>query len=255
MYDMPLLHRQMLDILGIRDADKIVPTKRDMKPTDPVSENMDMINGKPVKAFLYQDHEAHIQVHMSMLQNPKIMEVMGKSPNAQKAMAELAAHVQEHVAFQFRDQVERELGVELPPPNEPLPEDIELRISRLAGPAAAQVTGKAQQQQQMEQNQKQMQDPILQMQMQELQLKQQDIQRKAEADMARIQLDMQKAMAKAQLDQQRLDQQERLETAKLGAKIAENNTQEELERARIASQDQVSGAKLGVQIAKEVMGR
>ena len=255
MYDMPLLHRQMLDILGIRDADKIVPTDKDMKPTDPVSENMDLINGKPVKAFIYQDHEAHIQVHMSMMQNPQIMEIMGKSPNAKKAMAELAAHVQEHLAFQFRDQVEKETGVELPPPNEPLPEDIELRISRLVAPAAAQATGKAQQQQQMEQQQKQRQDPILQMQMQELQIKQQDVQRKAEADMARIQLDMQKAMAKAQLDQQRLEQQERMETARLGVKISETNTQEELERAKIASQDQVAGAKLGVEIAKEVMGR
>ena len=254
MYDMPLLHRQMLDVLGIQDADQIVPTEKDMKPTDPVSENMDIINGKPVKAFIYQDHEAHIQTHMSMIQNPQVMEIMGKSPNAKKAQAELAAHVQEHLAFQYRTEIEKQLGVELPTPNEPLPEDIEYRISRLVAPAAAQVTGKAAQEQQAQQAQQKMQDPIVQMQMQELQIKQQEVQQRAQAEMAKIQLEMQKAMAKSDLDRERLEQQERLETAKLGAKIAETNTKEELENARIASQDQIAGAKLGVEIAKEVMG-
>ena len=254
MYDMPLLHRQMLDVLGIQDADQIVPTEKDMKPTDPVSENMDIINGKPVKAFIYQDHEAHIQTHMSMMQNPQVMQIMGKSPNAKKAQAELAAHVQEHLAFQYRTEIEKQLGVELPTPNEPLPEDIEYRISRLVAPAAAQVTGKAAQEQQAQQAQQKMQDPIVQMQMQELQIKQQEVQQRAQAEMAKIQLEMQKAMAKSDLDRERLEQQERLETAKLGAKIAETNTKEELENARIASQDQIAGAKLGVEIAKEVMG-
>ena len=254
MYDMPLLHRQMLDILGIQDADKIVPTEKDMKPTDPVSENMDIINGKPLKAFIYQDHEAHIQTHMSLTENPQVMEIMGKSPNAKKAMAEMAAHVQEHLAFKYRQEVEKELGVELPSPNESLPEDIEYRISRLVAPAAAQITGKAAREQQAEQAQKNMQDPIVQMQMQELQIKQQEVQQKAQSEMAKIELDMQKAMAKAQLDKEKLDQQERLETAKLGAKIAETNSREELESARIAVQDQLSGAKLGVEVAKDIMG-
>ena len=254
MYDMPLLHRQMLDVLGIQDADQIVPTENDMKPTDPVSENMDIINGKPVKAFIYQDHEAHIQTHMSMIQNPQVMQIMSKSPNAKKAQAELSAHVQEHLAFQYRTEIEKQLGVELPTPNEPLPEDIEYRISRLVAPAAAQVTGKAAQEQQAQQAQQKMQDPIVQMQMQELQIKQQEVQQRAQAEMAKIQLEMQKAMAKSDLDRERLEQQERLETAKLGAKIAETNTKEELENARIASQDQIAGAKLGVEIAKEVMG-
>jgi len=254
MYDMPLLHRQMLDILGIQDADKIVPTEKDMKPTDPVSENMDIINGKPLKAFIYQDHEAHIQTHMSLTENPQVMEIMGKSPNAKKAMAEMAAHVQEHLAFKYRQEVEKELGVELPSPNESLPEDIEYRISRLVAPAAAQITGKAAKEQQAEQAQKNMQDPIVQMQMQELQIKQQEVQQKAQSEMAKIELDMQKAMAKAQLDKEKLDQQERLETAKLGAKIAETNSREELESARIAAQDQLSGAKLGVEVAKDIMG-
>lgn len=254
MYDMPLLHRQMLEVLGIRDADKIVPTDADMKPTDPVSENMNLLNGKPIKAFIYQDHEAHIQTHMSLLQDPQVMEVMAKSPNAKKAQAELAAHVQEHLAFQYRQGVEKELGVPLPPPDEPLPEDIEYRISQLVAPAAAQLSGKAQREQQMEQAQKQMQDPLIQIQMQELQIKQADVQRKAQAEMARIQLDMQKAMAKSQLDQAKLEQEKDIQTAKIGAQIARDNAQEQLEEDRIASQEQIAGAKLGVDIAKDLMG-
>ena len=254
MYDMPLLHRQMLEVLGIRDADKIVPTDADMKPTDPVSENMNLLNGKPIKAFIYQDHEAHIQTHMSLLQDPQVMEVMAKSPNAKKAQAELAAHVQEHLAFQYRQGVEQELGVPLPSPEEPLPEDIEYRISQLVAPAAAQLSGKAQREQQMEQAQKQMQDPLIQIQMQELQIKQADVQRKAQAEMARIQLDMQKAMAKSQLDQAKLEQEKDIQTAKIGAQIARDNAQEQLEEDRIASQEQIAGAKLGVDIAKDLMG-
>jgi hypothetical protein len=254
MYDLPLLHRQMLEVLGIRDADKIVPTEADMKPTDPVSENMNLLNSKPVKAFIYQDHEAHIQTHMSLLQDPQVMEVMAKSPNAKKAQAELAAHVQEHLAFKYRQSVEKELGVPLPSPDESLPEDIEYRISQLVAPAAAQLSGKAQREKQMEQAQKQMQDPLIQIQMQELQIKQADVQRKAEAEMARIQLDMQKSAVKAQIDQQRLEQDRQIQTAKIGAQIAKDNSQEQLESDRIASQEQIAGAKLGVDIAKDLMG-
>ena len=255
MYDMPLLHRQMLEVLGIRDADEIVPTDKDMKPTDPVSENMNIINGKPVKAFIYQDHEAHIQTHMAMIEDPSVMEIMGKSPNAKKAQAELSAHVQEHLAFKYRQEIEKQLGVELPPPDEPMPEDIEYRISRLVAPAAAQLSGKAAKEKQMEENQKQMQDPLVQIQMQELQIKQQQVQQRAEAEMAKLQLEAQKAMAKAQLDQQKLDQQSQIEQARLGVKISETNSKDELESKRIASQEQIAGAKLGVDIAKDLMGR
>jgi hypothetical protein len=255
MYDLPLLHRQMLEVLGIRDADEIVPTDKDMRPTDPVSENMNIINGKPVKAFIYQDHEAHIQTHMAMIQDPTIMEVMGKSPNAQKAQAALSAHVQEHLAFKYRQDIEKQLGVELPAPDQPMPEDIEYRISRLVAPAAAQLSGKAAKEQQMQQNEKQMQDPLIQIQMQELQIKQQQVQQRAEAEMAKLQLEAQKAMAKAQLDQQRLNQQSQIEQARLGVKISETNTKDELESKRIASQEQIAGAKLGVDIAKDLMGR
>ena len=178
MYDMPQLHRQMLEILNIRDAEKLVPTDDDMTPVDPITENMNIINGKPVKAFVYQDHESHIMAHKAMLEDPKVMELMGQSPNAESAAAEMAAHVQEHLAFQYRLQIEKELGFELPGPEEPLPEDIEYRISRLAGLAADQLKGKNQQEAQAAEQQQQAEDPILQMQQKELQIKEMEAQRR-----------------------------------------------------------------------------
>ena len=253
MYDLPLLHRQMLEILNIRDADKIVPTDDDMQPTDPVSENMNIINGKPVKAFAYQDHEAHIQTHMAMAQDPQILEVMGKSPNAKKAMAELSAHVQEHLAFKYRSEVEKQLGFELPPPGEALPEDIEYRVSQLASMAADQLKGKNQKEAQQKKAQEQAKDPIIQMQQKELQIKEMAAQSKAQADQAKLQLEGQKLMAKAQLDKQRLDQQMQIEQGRLGARISETNTQEELEDRRIASKEQLDGLKIGVEIAKDLL--
>ena len=254
MYDMPLLHRQMLEILNIRDADKIVPVEGDMQPTDPVSENMNIINGEPVKAFIYQDHEAHILAHKSLIEDPKIMEIMSKSPNAKQAGAALAAHIQEHLAFQYRMEIEKQLGVELPSPNTPLPEDIEYRISRLVAPAAEQLTGKNQQEAQAKQAQQQAQDPIVQMQQKELQIKELQAQSKAQSEMAKIQLDMQKAADNSQIQRQRLDQENRIAQAKLAASISENNSREELEERRITSKEQLEGFKIGQEIAKDLQG-
>ncbi len=254
MYDMPLLHRQMLEILNIRDADKIVPVEGDMQPTDPVSENMNIINGEPVKAFIYQDHEAHITAHRSLIEDPKIMEVMSKSPNAKQAGAALAAHIQEHLAFQYRMEIEKQLGVELPSPDTPLPEDIEYRISRLVAPAAEQLKGRNQQEAQAKQAQQQAQDPIVQMQQKELQIKELQAQTKAQAEMAKIQLDMQKAADNSQIQRQRLDQENRIAQAKLAASISENNSREELEDRRITSKEQLEGFKIGREIAKDLQG-
>jgi hypothetical protein len=253
MYDLPLLHRQMLDVLGIQDADDIVPSKEASDPADPVSENMAIINSAPVKAFIYQDHEAHIQTHMSMVQDPKIQEMLGKSPNAQGMQGAMSAHISEHLAFQYRSEIEKELGVPLPPPEEKLPDDIEHRLSQLVAPAAAQLLGKDQKEAEMQKRQEEEEDPILQMQRQELEIKQQEVQAKAQAEMAKINLDLQKLQSKDQLDQQRMDLQERIETAKLGAKIASENSKEELETRRIASKEQIEGTKIGVEIAKELM--
>ena len=223
MYDLPLLHRQMLEVLNIRDAEKIVPTEDDIPPTDPVSENMNIITGEPVKAFIYQDHEAHIQVHMSALQDPKIQELLSKAPDAAKIQGIFAAHVQEHVAFQYRQSIEKELGLKLPIPGEALPEDIEFRISELAAPAAAQLLGKNQQEAQMKQNEQMMQDPVVQMQQRELQLKEMEAQGKMMMDQARMQLEAQKAMNKAALDQEKLDQERDLKEAELAIRVAEDN--------------------------------
>ena len=246
MYDLPLLHRQMLDVLGIQDADKIVPLEDDIKPTDPVSENMNILNGEPVKAFIYQDHEAHIQVHMSLTQNPEVMELMSKSPTAKAAQAAMAAHVAEHVAFAYRQRIEKELGVELPAPGEPLPEDIEYRLSRLVAPAAAQVTGKAQQQAQAEKNAQQQQDPVLQMQQKELQIKEGEAMAKVQTEMAKIQADLQKAQGKAALDMERLQTQERIEAAKIAAKMdsAKDNNR---------SREEVAGFQAGFDIVRDLL--
>jgi hypothetical protein len=246
MYDMPLLHRQMLDVLGIQDADKIVPTENDLKPTDPVTENMNIITGEPVKAFIYQDHEAHIQVHMAAMKDPQIIQMVGRAPNKQAIESAMAAHVAEHVAFAYRAKIEKELGVELPGPDEKLPEDIELRISRLAAPAAEQVTGKAQMMAQAEQNAKQSQDPIVQMQQRELALKEQQAMAKAQTDMAKVQVDAQKAEAKTMLDLEKLDQQERLESAKIAAKVA-------MQEGKEVSQQEVEGFKAGFNLVRDII--
>ena len=254
MYDLPLLHRQMLEVLGIRDADKIVPLEDEIPVTDPVTENMNIINGEPVKAFIFQDHEAHIQTHVSLIEDPKIMEIMSQSPTAKASEAAMAAHISEHVAFAYRAKIEKELGVPLPGPDEKLPEDIELRLSRLVAPAAAQLTGKDQREAQMQKQMQESEDPIIQMQQQELQIKQQQVQAKSQADMAKIQLDLKKFTDKSDLDREKLATQVKIETAKLGAKIASDNSRDQLESKKIASKEQLEGAKLGKDIAKDLMG-
>lgn len=246
MYDLPLLHRQMLEVLGIQDADKVIPLEDDIKPTDPVSENMNILNGEPVKAFIYQDHEAHIQVHMALTENPEVMQLMSKSPTAQAAQAAMAAHIAEHVAFAYRQRIEKELGVELPAPGEPLPEDIEYRLSRLVAPAAAQVTGKAQQQAQAEKNAQQQQDPVIQMQQKELQIKEGEAMAKVQTEMAKIQADLQKAQGKAALDMERLQTQERIEAAKIAAKmdsVKEGNR----------SKEEIAGFQAGFDIVRDLL--
>ncbi len=246
MYDMPLLHRQMLDVLGIQDADKIVPTEDDIKPTDPITENMKIITGEPVKAFIYQDHEAHIKVHMAAMQNPEIMKMVAQAPNKKAIEAAFAAHIAEHVAFLYRAKIEKELGIELPGPDEKLPEDIELRISRLAVPAAEQLTGKAQMMAQAEQNAKQQQDPIVQMQQRELAIKEQQAAAKAQTDMAKVQVDAQKAQAKTMLDLEKMDQEERLESAKIAAKVAMQDSKDE-------TQQEIEGFKAGFNLIKDTL--
>jgi len=200
IYDLPQLHRQMLEVLGIKNAEKLVPVEDDQKPRDPVSENMSFLTGKPTKAFIYQDHQAHIATHMSLMQDPTVMQMMGQSPMAQQMMGAVMAHIAEHMAFAYRQQIEEQLGVPMTAPDQELDEQTEVQLSRLVAQAAQQLlqsnTKKAQQQQ----AQQQAQDPALQMAQAELQLKQAEMQRKAQND----QMDFQIAQQKLQLEQQRL---------------------------------------------------
>ena len=184
IYDLPQLHRQMIEVLGVKNADKLVPTKDDAKPTDPISENMDVLIGKPVKAFIYQDHEAHIATHTSFMQDPMMAQMIGQNPQAKQIMASLQAHIAEHLGFSYRQKIEEKLGVPLPAPNEELPEDIEVQLSRLVADAGKQLTQANQQQAAQQKAQQQQQDPIIQMKQAELQVKQQEQQRKAQKDQA-----------------------------------------------------------------------
>jgi len=179
IYDLPILHRQMIEVLGVKNAEKLVPTDDDMTPRDPVSENMAFLNGKPTKAFIYQDHDAHIAVHTSMMQDPLIMAQVGQNPQAQKMMAEIQAHLSEHLAFAYRKKVEEQLGVPLPPPDEQMPEEAEVMLSRLVAQGAQQVLAASKGQVANQQAQQMQQDPVMQLQQAELQIKKQEADTKA----------------------------------------------------------------------------
>jgi len=198
IYDLPQLHRQMLEVLGIKNADKLVPIDDDMKPRDPVSENMAMLTGKPVKAFLYQDHDAHIAVHTAMMQDPKVMGQIGQNPQAQAMQASIMAHVAEHVAFQYRSQLQERLGATLPEPNAEIPKELEVQLSKVVAQAAAQLLQIHQGEAAQAQAQQQAQDPIVQMQQAELQIKKQEADIKALKVKGELQLKSEELSLKAQ---------------------------------------------------------
>jgi len=255
LYDLPLLHRQMLEALEIPDAEELVPLKGDIKPTDPVSENMNILTSKPVKAFMYQDHEAHIKTHMSMSQDPKILQLLAQTPNAQALQAAMQAHIAEHVAFQYRREIEKQLGVELPDPQEALPEDIEFRLSQLVAPAAEQLLGKDQAEAEQKRIQDQMEDPIFKQRERELQIEEQRVQSDFQAKMAKIEQDRRKAQERSQLERERIAYQERKATNDQRLKAAELLADVEIEQLRLNSDEKIAGAKLGQQIAKDLEGR
>lgn len=198
IYDLPQLHRQMLEVLGIKGADKLVPIDDDMKPRDPVSENMAILTGKPVKAFLYQDHDAHIAVHTAMMQDPKVMGQIGQNPQAQAMQAAIMAHVAEHVAFQYRSQLQERLGATLPEPNAEIPKELEVQLSRVVAQAAAQLLKIHQGEAAQAQAQQQAQDPIVQMQQAELQIKKQEADIKALKVKGDLQIKAEELSLKAQ---------------------------------------------------------
>jgi hypothetical protein len=263
LYDLPYLHRQMIEVLGIRNADKIVPLPDDQKPRDPVTENMDAIMGKPLKAFMYQDHEAHIRVHMSLGQDPKIAAMIGQNPQAQQITSSLQAHIMEHVGFQYRRDIEKQLGVALPP----LPQDdneeydlspeMEVQVAQVSAIAAERLLQKDVAEMQAQQNAQQAQDPLVQMQMMDLQIKQMEAQTKqmkaqmeaqAKAEELRLKEQQNIITASAKEDELRLREAEisgrqQLEAARLGADIEKHKAQE-------TNRQQLEGTKLGVEIAK-----
>jgi hypothetical protein len=206
IYDQVELNKQMLEVLGVKNINKLIPSSDDQTPKDPVSENMNIINGKPVKAFIYQDHKAHIEVHMTAMQDPKILQLVGQNPQANAIQAAAMAHINEHVAFEYRRQLEEQLGVPLPKPDETLPEDIEFELSKVMAEAAKKLAAKSASEVQQEQVQQQQQDPILQMQQQELQLKAQDLQIKQQKTQADISIEQ----ARLELDKMRIESQERI---------------------------------------------
>jgi hypothetical protein len=246
LYDLPLLHRQMLEVLGIRNAAKLVPIDDDQKPKDPVSENMDALNEKPLKAFIYQDHAAHITVHMSMLQDPITAQMLAQNPKAQQIVAAMMAHIMEHYGFQYRKNIEEKLGVPYPAPNEEMPEDMEVEISRLAAAGAQKLLQANQAMIAQQKAQQAQQDPIVQMQQAELQLKAAELQRKAQKDQTDAQLKLQQQ----QIEQQRISTQAEIEGAKLGAQIARERTEQQFDAATRAVDEQIKGVELGLKMGE-----
>jgi hypothetical protein len=214
LYDLAQLHRQMLEVLGIRNASKLVKIEDDQKPKDPISENMDVVRMKPLKAFSYQDHKAHIAAHMSFMQDPMTAQMIGQNPQAQQMGAAIQAHIAEHYAFDYRNMIEQQVGGPLPPADEPMSEEFETALSRMVAQAAQQLTQQHQAEQAQQQAQQQQQDPIIQMQQQELQLKAQENQRKVQKDQTDAQLKMQQQ----QIEQERIASQERVAMEQIQSK-------------------------------------
>ena len=245
IYDLGRLHRQMLEVLGIKEADKIVKLEGDIEPTDPVTENMKILQQEGVKAFAYQDHEAHISVHMAMLQDPKIKEMVGQSPFAsviQKAMVE---HITEHVAFAYRKGIEVQLGAPLPDPEKPLPEDVEFNLSSTVAKAAQKLLQQDQAEMAQKKAQQDAKDPLTQIQQRELALEEAKFAHSKEMDIAKLQMDTAAKQATVETERSRIASQERQEGARLGVKIA-------TEKDKLERQDQLEGAKLGVQITESI---
>jgi len=222
LYDLGQLHRQMLEVLGIKNAKKLVKLEEDQKPEDPITENMNLMNMKPVKAFMYQDQQAHIKVHQNFLQDPKTAQLMGQNPQAQAIMAATMAHIQQHLAFAYRQQMEEIMQIPLPNPedeDENIPKDAEVQISMMAAQASDVLLNRNKTEIAAMQAQQAQQDPLIQMQSQELQLKQAEEQRKAAKDQA----DVQEAQARLQLEHERIASQERIAAAQIQAKTEKDD--------------------------------
>ena len=245
LYDMGKLHRQMLEVLGIQDASSIVKLPDDIKPKDPVTENMAILKQEPVKAFMYQDHEAHIQVHMAAMKDPKILQIVGQSPFAGAIQSAMASHITEHVAMQYRKEIQMSLGVEMPDEDQPLPEDVEEQISRLAAEAAQKLLGKNQAEAAQKAAQEQAKDPLTQIQQRELAIKEAELKHKMDMDNKKHQLDTATKVGNLELQTERLASENDRAAGQLAARIAVDLDKEQ-------RQDKREGAKIGLEIAKEI---
>jgi hypothetical protein len=234
MYDMGKLHRQMLEVLGIQDAEDIIKLPEDIKPADPVTENMMILKQEPIKAFAYQDHEAHIQTHMLAMQDPKIQQIVGQSPFASAIQSAMMSHITEHVALQYRVEIQKQLGVELPDPEAPLPEELELQVSRLASQAADKLFQKNQAEAAAEQAAAQQADPLTQIQQRELMIKEKELAHKIEMDKLKAEVDAATKVENARLQQARIDSEEQKEAARIGIKVAELETDQKEAAVRLA---------------------
>ena len=245
LYDMGKLHRQMLEVLGISEAAEIIKLPDDIKPKDPVSENMAILKQEPVKAFMYQDHEAHIQVHMSAMQDPKIQQIVGQSPFAGAIQSAMASHITEHVAYQYRKEIQLQLGVEMPSEDQPLPEDTEEEISRLAADAAQKLLGKNQAEVAQQKAEEAAKDPLTVIQQREIAIKEQELKHKIEMDRASLDLDATTKIGNLDLQAERIKSENKRAGASIGARIATELDKEQ-------RKDKREGAKLGLEIAKEL---
>jgi hypothetical protein len=244
IYDLPVLHRQMLQVLGIKHADKLIPLEEDMKPKDPVSENQALLKSEPVKAFLFQDHEAHIQVHMSMIQDPMMQQLIGQNPKAPMIQAALMAHVSEHVGYAYRQKIEQQLGMPLPPEDEKLPPQIEVALSGMMAQAANQVLQQNKAMAAQQQAQQAAQDPVVQMQQQELQLRAKEVEIKER----KMQSDAALGADKLRLEERKIEGDQELSGLKVGAQIQDS-------RAKQAAENEREGLRMGVDIARDQLDR
>lgn len=239
LYDMGKLHRQMLMVIGIQDAAEIIKLPEDIKPTDPVTENMAILKQEPVKAFQYQDHEAHIRTHLAAAQDPKIMQIVGQSPFASSIQAAMSAHVTEHVAFEYRRQIEQQLGVTMADPEAPLPEDVEREVSRMAAEAADKLLGKNQAEVAAAEAEKQQNDPLTQIQLRELAIKERKLQHEIEIDKANIELERERNVMNIKVQGERIAAENQRKGAEIGAKVAEtisdNETKEKIAALTLAT--------------------
>jgi len=252
MYNLPELHRQMLEVLGIEDVDAIIPDTDDIKPVDPVTAVQNLINGKPVKAFIEQDHEAHIAVVASAQQNPEIMQTVQQSPQAPAILAAASSYVNEHLTMKYRKQVEREMGIELPPEGEPLPADVEKRISSLVAEAAQRVLMTSQAQAEQERIEEQQKDPLIIAKEREISIKEGELQRKTEEGQAKLQLDATKAANRDQIERERIAAQTEIAGARIGQQTASDLLENEQLKDKQAREDYRKGIDMAKDIVKDI---